>query len=116
MSSTLALRRLACVARNQTGRFARPQAFLPSVLARLNSTTTTQQPKAKNGAEAPSPPAEPPLQAILENNSDNSGAAIDWSRSYQGLSAEPFPKEIAEILQAPVNPLDVEIKPGAFSL
>lgn len=36
----------------------------------------------------------------------------DWSRSYAGLSAQPFPKEVAEILQAPVEPLDIEIKPG----
>ncbi len=36
----------------------------------------------------------------------------DWSRSYAGLSTQPFPKEVAEILQAPIDPLDIEVKPG----
>jgi hypothetical protein len=36
----------------------------------------------------------------------------DWSRSFQGLSTSPFPKEISDILLAPVEPMDIEIKPG----
>jgi hypothetical protein len=36
----------------------------------------------------------------------------DWYTSYHGLSVQPFPKEAAEILMAPIEPLDVEIKPG----
>ena len=40
----------------------------------------------------------------------------DWSRSYSGLSVQPFPKEAADVLLAPVDPLDIEIKPGAFEL
>lgn len=38
----------------------------------------------------------------------------DWYTSYHGLSAQPFPKEVAEILMAPIEPLDVEVKPGEF--
>lgn len=37
---------------------------------------------------------------------------IDWTKSFQGLSSEPFPKEVADILQSPVNPEDIEIGPG----
>ena len=37
---------------------------------------------------------------------------MDWSRSYFGLSSEPFSKEISTILQAPVESADVEITPG----
>ena len=37
----------------------------------------------------------------------------DWSKSYFGLSTQPFPKEAAEVLMQPVDPADVEIKPGA---
>lgn len=36
----------------------------------------------------------------------------DWSKSYNGLSMQPFPKEIADVLLAPIDPLDVEMKPG----
>lgn len=36
----------------------------------------------------------------------------DWYTSYHGLSVQPFPKEVAEILMAPIDPMDVEMKPG----
>ncbi|CAE6477160.1 unnamed protein product [Rhizoctonia solani] len=38
----------------------------------------------------------------------------DWYTSYHGLSAQPFPKEAAEILMAPIDPMDVEIKPDGL--
>lgn len=41
-----------------------------------------------------------------------SDGTTDWSKSYSGLSTQPFSKEIADVLMAPVDPLDVEIKPG----
>lgn len=45
--------------------------------------------------------------------SGSDGAASDWSKSYYGLSVEAFPKEISEVLLAPINEIDIEIKPGA---
>ncbi|KAL4943189.1 mitochondrial genome maintenance MGM101-domain-containing protein [Aspergillus oleicola] len=39
---------------------------------------------------------------------------IDWTRSFHGLSAEPFPKEVADILLAETNPDEVEIKPDGI--
>ena len=38
----------------------------------------------------------------------------DWSKSYNGLSTQAFSKDIVDILMAPVDPLDVEMKPGTF--
>lgn len=43
---------------------------------------------------------------------DAAGYKVDWSKSFQGLSSEPFPKEIADILQSPVNAEDVGVWPG----
>ena len=40
----------------------------------------------------------------------------DWSKSYYGLSVEPFSKEVSEVLLAPINPVYVEVKPGAYLL
>ena len=40
------------------------------------------------------------------------GSTTDWSRSYHGLSTQPFPVEVADILQAAIEPLDIEMKPG----
>lgn len=39
---------------------------------------------------------------------------IDWTRSFHGLSAAPFPKEAADILLAPTDPEEVEIKPDGI--
>lgn len=43
---------------------------------------------------------------------DAINSKIDWTKSFQGLSTEPFPKEVADILQSPVNPEDIEIEHG----
>ena len=40
------------------------------------------------------------------------GSATDWSRSYHGLSTQPFLPEVADILLASIDPLDIEMKPG----
>lgn len=40
--------------------------------------------------------------------------ATDWSKSYSGLSQEPFAKEVADILLAPIDPEDIEMKPGKW--
>jgi len=45
--------------------------------------------------------------------SGGDSAANDWSKSYYGLSVEAFPREIADILLAPIDEMDIEIKPGA---
>ncbi|KAL4987073.1 mitochondrial genome maintenance MGM101-domain-containing protein [Aspergillus falconensis] len=46
---------------------------------------------------------------------DNTPAEkIDWTRSFHGLSAEPFPKEVADILLAETDPDEVEIKPDGI--
>jgi len=42
------------------------------------------------------------------------GSATDWSRSYHGLSTQPFPQEAADILQAAIDPLDIEMKPDGM--
>ncbi|KAL7276921.1 hypothetical protein RUND412_000065 [Rhizina undulata] len=45
---------------------------------------------------------------------DEGTEVVDWARSYHGLSKEPFPKEVAEILMAPLKPEDIEIKPDGI--
>lgn len=53
----------------------------------------------------------PPLLPSLPDVMGSDGAR-DWSKSYFGLSAQPFSKEIADVLMAPLDPNDVEMKPG----
>jgi hypothetical protein len=40
---------------------------------------------------------------------------VDWSRSFHGLSTQPFSEEAAKVLTAPLEINDVEIKPGSRS-
>ncbi|KAF9226913.1 mitochondrial genome maintenance MGM101 [Gyrodon lividus] len=45
------------------------------------------------------------------SGSDN--AITDWSKSYYGLSTQAFAKDIADLLLAPVDEMDIEMKPVA---
>lgn len=78
---------------------------LPSL--RGSSTTTSNGNNNGNGN-----------RTVTKNNGHSwaegsgDGSPSDWSRSFHGLSSQPFEKEVAEILMAPVEPADVEIKPG----
>lgn len=88
--------------------FQRPCRLLTNV--RYNSTAAP--------APAPvnaTPQSEPVPTSPLPDVKGHDGTT-DWSRSYAGLSVQPFSKEVAETLQAPLDRMDVEIKPGAFLL
>jgi len=45
---------------------------------------------------------------------DENEKQVDWTRSYHGLSSTPFTPEQAEILQAPLEYDDIEIKPDGI--
>lgn len=45
---------------------------------------------------------------------DEGARQVDWTRSFHGLSSEPFSKEATAILLAPVTPDDVEVKPDGI--
>lgn len=47
---------------------------------------------------------------------DDDTTQVDWSRSFHGLSTQPFSEEAAKILTGPLDVNDVEIKPGPSSL
>ena len=73
-----------------------------------------------------SPPAQPPPKAAQSSSSTTSTADepiklqeedpthVDWTKSFHGLSVQPFSKEAADVLLAPINPEDVEIKPDGI--
>ena len=69
---------------------------------------SVEQGRTSNGNSS-TPPTALPSDAT---DYSGDGTKDDWSRSYFGLSSEPFPKEVADILQAPLDPLDIEMKPG----
>ncbi|EIN10932.1 mitochondrial genome maintenance MGM101 [Punctularia strigosozonata HHB-11173 SS5] len=95
-------------------RAASTQANFEDVLAEAGTaaprhpvptTQTTPVQTASNPSASPFPMDEPPTS--LEGETD-------WSKSYQGLSQEAFSKEVADVLLAPIDPLDVECKPDGL--
>lgn len=55
-----------------------------------------------------------PFAELSEQTNGFDNTATDWSKSYHGLSQQPFPKEVADVLLAPIDENDVEIKPGVL--
>lgn len=75
-----------------------------------SSKMSSSLPNPSISATTPQPTPSPFLENLSLDNGSVSGT--DWSKSYHGLSSQPFSKEAADILQAPLDPSDVEMKPG----
>ncbi|KHJ31730.1 putative mitochondrial genome maintenance protein [Erysiphe necator] len=69
------------------------------------SSMTEEQPQIKDISSGLS---DEPLD--LSKESDQ----VDWTRSFHGLSSQPFSKEAAEILMAPLDLDDIEVKPDGI--
>lgn len=67
---------------------------------------------ARPAAATSSAPAVGSNPFAAAESGDASVEGNDWSKSYHGLSTQPFSKEISDLLQAPIDPLDIEMKPG----
>ena len=79
--------------------------------------TSTHSRRAQESSSQPSTTEPPPPQSDLTLGLsdqpvilDEGERQVDWTRSFHGLSAEPFSKEARDILTEPIEPMDVEIK------
>lgn len=52
-------------------------------------------------------------EALIGDHGSEDGQ--NWTRSFAGMAIEPFEKEVADILMKPLDPADIEIKPGSSS-
>lgn len=98
----------------------------PSPTASTASTSSTPSPQASTADRASRIVAPTPNQPTTPNISKTGLSdkplelesapeeKIDWTRSFHGLSAAPFPKEAADVLLAPTEPDEVEIKPDGI--
>jgi hypothetical protein len=80
----------------------------PETIESLPNTAS----ELKVASEIPPPSVEPP---VVNGNGNGGDTPTDWSKSYHGLSEQAFSKDIAEILLAPIDPMDIEMKPGVFN-
>ncbi|KAF4766616.1 hypothetical protein HAV15_010759 [Penicillium sp. str.  len=125
-SSPMTKRAISYTTKNQNNQ----PAAKPSPSPSPSSSTAKPNPSASTpiptGVPASRVPGSTPSRATTENIS-KSGLSdkplelerptedrIDWTRSFHGLSAEPFPKEAADILLAETEPDEVEIKPDGI--
>ncbi|KAF7728804.1 hypothetical protein EC973_005430 [Apophysomyces ossiformis] len=74
-----------------------------------NSTSNTTDGKSYTSESSYFPSTEQFDSPIEEPEESH-----NWSTSFHGLSTQPFPAEVADILLQPVNPEDVEIKPDGL--
>ncbi|THU89864.1 mitochondrial genome maintenance MGM101 [Dendrothele bispora CBS 962.96] len=80
------------------------------------SAKSTSTPASQTSAEFKVTSEVPPPNSndVFGNGNGNLEAGTDWSKSYSGLSQEAFPKEISDILMAPIDPMDIEMKPDGL--
>ncbi|KAJ6460896.1 mitochondrial genome maintenance MGM101-domain-containing protein [Mycena sanguinolenta] len=82
---------------------------------RANSTSSTSTPAAAPANDLKVASTESHTSAMPDLLlSAAPDVATDWSKSYSGLSQQAFSKEIADVLLAPLEPMDIEIKPDGL--
>ena len=97
-----------------------PTAGTPATTS-TSATATAPAPAASASSSTPPSSIDNAKTADLAdglNDSpftfDDGGNQVDWARSFHGLSAQPFDKEAASILTAPITIDDIEIKPDGI--
>ena len=97
-----------------------PRTIFTTSPARRAEAANTTTPPPRTTSLAQSAPASPKPRSLdnLEDQpltlQEDDPSQVDWTRSFHGLSTEPFSKEAADTLLAPVDPEDIEIKPDGI--
>ncbi|KAI1662022.1 mitochondrial genome maintenance MGM101 [Daldinia decipiens] len=79
------------------------------------SSPAEATPAAPSGTRTPVPAVSGvPLPDAPSSEEPNSGEPIDWTQSYHGLGTSAFSPETATVLQARLNPEDIEVKPDGI--
>lgn len=101
---------------------------LPTRTVFTRSTPRQSEPapatsSSSSTAKANGSPSSPPSKSAAAGLNFEDGpiklqeddpSGVDWSSSFNGLSIQPFAKEAADVLLAPIDKNDVEIKPDGI--
>ncbi|KAH9482298.1 Mitochondrial genome maintenance protein [Psilocybe cubensis] len=82
--------------------------------ATYNTSVPPPSPAASSSTTTPSSPTPAQAETPYFPDVNAPDGSTDWSKSYSGLGVQPFPKEAAKILQAPLDPMDIEMKPDGL--
>lgn len=115
----LAAASIASISTTQTTRrppppFQTTPARASASSAPTRATPSKPQPAAPPATAVSSPSLSGPIPGPENGNGNGNGEAIDWSRSFHGLSTESFPPDVAAVLMKPIAFDDVEIKPDGI--
>ncbi|KAG9230557.1 mitochondrial genome maintenance MGM101-domain-containing protein [Amylocarpus encephaloides] len=84
------------------------------------TSSPTVNPAARTATKADSIDDQSPIKDMSDGLADEplildeNTKQVDWARSFHGLSTQPFSKEAADILLAPIAFDDVEVKPDGI--
>lgn len=96
------------------------KAPIPVSKPTFNSTKPSVSPKPASSTETSLTQEQTPIKDISSGLSDEplysskESDQVDWTRSFHGLSSEPFSKEAADVLMAPLDVDDIEVKPDGI--
>ncbi|KAI1090480.1 Mgm101p-domain-containing protein [Rostrohypoxylon terebratum] len=102
---------------------ATPRSTSTTTTAKATTTSAAKPPSeseattspTSTSARTPVPAASGvPLPDVPATESDANGSPIDWTQSFHGLGTSSFGPETAQILQAPLDPEDIEVKPDGI--
>jgi len=91
-----------------------------TINARKASTVTTTPASAPSSSKQPAIDDQSPISDLTSGFADEplvldeGERQVDWTRSFHGLSSQPFSKEAADVLLAPIPFDDVEVKPDGI--
>lgn len=108
-SSAAPAQRPAPATYKPTGRTPTPQTAAPQVANPNGSNNNTLTPETSGSLRSLTDGLVDPPPTL-----DESERQVDWTRSYHGLSSTPFTAEQSAILQAELDPDDIEIKPDGI--
>jgi hypothetical protein len=88
---------------------------LPRYAEAASSSTPGATPTpSPSPSETSRPPSLENLQDKPIKLQEDDPSNVDWTSSFHGLSIQPFSKEAAEVLLAPLDDADIEIKPDGI--
>ena len=105
-------RLLQCQLPLRSKRTVSTSTFLRAQAATVTPSKASSRPEPTVSGDAGKQPIHPPAAPVKLQEDDPTH--VDWTKSFHGLSVEPFPKEAANVLQAPLEAEDVEIKPDGI--
>ncbi|RYP78731.1 hypothetical protein DL771_000398 [Monosporascus sp. 5C6A] len=97
--------------RASTTSAASKEAATPTTASKAAEPPRTPIPAVSG---TPLPDAPPAQGSELDATDGGSAKPIDWTQSYHGLGTSAFPPEVSAILQAPLDPDDIEVKPDGI--